>query len=110
MHNVLVKDLSEVYTNVYTNGRSVKNMAKQICSSITKWGNSLGVRIPKTIVEIVGLKENDRLGIKADGINVVLTKIKPDMPKSIDELFAGYKGSTNVEELDWGEPKGDEIW
>ena len=63
-------------------------MAKQICSSITKWGNSLGVRIPKNVVGITGLKENDKLDIKIDGKNIVLSKAEP-MPNSLAELFAG---------------------
>ncbi|MEJ0025378.1 MAG: AbrB/MazE/SpoVT family DNA-binding domain-containing protein [Rhizomicrobium sp.] len=34
---------------------------------IAKWGNSLAVRLPKALVEKLGLKEGDRVEISAGG-------------------------------------------
>jgi antitoxin MazE len=30
---------------------------------ITKWGNSLAVRLPKSVIEVLGLKEGDSIEI-----------------------------------------------
>ena len=30
--------------------------------------------------------------------------------KSIEELFKDYNGNYETSEIDWGEPKGNEIW
>ena len=30
--------------------------------------------------------------------------------QTIDELFDGYDGDYVTEEIDWGEPAGEEIW
>lgn len=33
------------------------------CMQVSKWGNSLGVRLPKTLVEKLGLKAGDELTV-----------------------------------------------
>ena len=43
---------------------------------VSKWGNSLAVRLPKALVEELGLKEGDELNVVAasDGAITVETK------------------------------------
>jgi antitoxin MazE len=43
---------------------------------VSRWGNSLAVRLPKTLVEQLGLKEGDQLSVVAarDGAIEVETK------------------------------------
>jgi antitoxin MazE len=43
---------------------------------VSKWGNSLAVRLPKTLVEELGLKEGDQLNVVAarDGAIEVETR------------------------------------
>ena len=38
---------------------------------IAKWGNSLAVRIPKDVVEALGLKEGDEVELKAGSAGVL---------------------------------------
>lgn len=33
-----------------------------------------------------------------------------ELPKTLDELFAGYTGDYRGEEIDWGNPIGEEVW
>ena len=76
-------------------------------TTISKWGNSLGVRIPKTILNASGIKEMDDVTISVEGNRIIITKA---MPTSIKELFEGYAGTGQQEEIDWGELQGEEIW
>jgi antitoxin MazE len=43
---------------------------------VSKWGNSLAVRLPKTLVDALGLKEGDELNLVAarDGVLEVETE------------------------------------
>ena len=76
-------------------------------AQISKWGNSLAVRIPQSVVKDARLAEGDRvaLDIASDG-SIVL---RPTGRKySLDELLAGIKPGNLHTETDWGPPQGKE--
>jgi len=82
---------------------------------VNKWGNSLGVRFPNEFVAFVGLSEKSFVEIKTnDEQQLVITKIKEEKPRerpTIQELFKLYPAEfIHDEEIDWGEPTGDEVW
>ncbi len=79
--------------------------------AVNKWGNSLGIRLPKYAVETLKIadKEQMELSIQADG-SLLLQKIDKVQPISTASLFEGYTGSYKCEEIDTGEPVGNEIW
>ena len=81
-------------------------------TTIQKWGNSQGVRLPKTILDELFLKENDQVEIigKNDSIIIKKASRKRRAKKSLDELFANYKGKYTCEEWDTGKPVGKEVW
>lgn len=78
-------------------------------TSIQKWGNSQGVRIPKMLLEAVKWSENEEITIKVDDEKLILEKAKKEK-KSIMELFENYDGEYKTNEIDWGEPEGKEVW
>ena len=71
-------------------------------TTIQKWGNSQGVRIPKIILEQIVINVEDG--------KLVMEKAKEHKRKNIKELFEGYKGDYEPIVIDWGETKGEEIW
>ena len=77
-------------------------------STIQKWGNSQGIRIPKVILDSVQWKENEEVAMTAENGEIIIEKAKKR--KTIVELFEGYKGDYQPEEIDWGSPRGDEVW
>lgn len=78
-------------------------------TTIQRWGNSQGIRIPKYILEAVNLKENESIDIVTDEEKIVITK-SVKRRKSIEELFADYHEEYKPIVLDWGKPEGKEIW
>jgi len=78
-------------------------------TTIQKWGNSQGIRLPKIILENVNMKEGESVEIITYDDTIVI-KRAPGNRKTIIELFAGYEGDYIPEEIDWGEPVGGEIW
>ncbi len=78
-------------------------------TTIQKWGNSQGIRIPKALLDTVKWSENEQINIEVDNGKLVMEKVKGKR-KNIKELFADYKGEYEKIEVDWGEPEGEEIW
>ncbi len=79
-------------------------------TTIQKWGNSQGIRIPKMLLDSVNWSENEQITIKVDNGKLIIEKTKDRKRKNIKELFKNYKGNYEPEKIDWGEPKGEEIW
>lgn len=52
---------------------------------IQKWGNSLGVRIPKTVIEKVNLSENSEVEIESKNGTIVIFPAKKEY--SLDSLL-----------------------
>lgn len=77
-------------------------------TSIQKWGNSQGIRIPKILLDTVNWTENEEIIITVEDGKLIIEKT--ENRKNIKELFQDYKGEYKPEEIDWGSPVGDEIW
>ena len=71
-----------------------------------------GVRLPKTILDKLLLRENDIVEIEAENDLIIIKKAtrKRWAKKSLEELFAGYKGKYICEEWKTGKPVGKEVW
>ena len=68
--------------------------------TVTKWGNSLGVRIPKSVVDSLNLKINDELEISADLNSLTLKKVKQDQNRmTLQDFFKNYQPSNKVSNL-----------
>ena len=80
-----------------------------INSSIKKWGNSLAIRIPSSVIQDLALTENSSIQITSNG---VVATIQPNIRKkvSLDELVAAIKPDNIHKEVDWGKPVGKEVW
>lgn len=56
-------------------------------TTLDRWGNSLGIRVPKALAEAVGLQAGDRVDISVERGKVI---IQPARPRYyLDELLAG---------------------
>ena len=51
---------------------------------VAKWGNSLAVRLPAAVVELLQLQDGDEVEIHVDAPRVLTVVKKPD----IEEMFA----------------------
>lgn len=78
-------------------------------TSIQKWGNSQGVRIPKMLLDAVKWSENEKVTITVYDGKLIIEKAKKEK-ESIMELFENYEEEYTPEEVDWGKPDGKEVW
>ena len=76
---------------------------------LSRWGNSLAVRIPSPIAEEAELREGASVDIQAAGDGGLRLTPLRDAP-TIDELVAGITDENRHDEADWGSPIGDEAW
>jgi antitoxin MazE len=75
---------------------------------LVKWGNSHAVRIPKTVLEQVAIREGDELEIRVEEGRIA---IEPATPKlTLASLVARITPRNSHREQDWGEPAGREVW
>ena len=58
---------------------------------VSKWGNSLAVRLPASVVEVLGLKEGDDIEIHVEGTRVFAIKKKPGARELLTRLRK-YRG------------------
>lgn len=80
-------------------------------TTIVKWGNSQGIRLPKILLESVCLSENDMVDVTTENNQIVIKKVEQKKyVQTIQERFEGYKGNDEPIDIDWGEPKGREVW
>lgn len=69
-------------------------------TTIQKWGNSQGVRIPKAILDTVKWNENEQIIILVENDKIVIEKAKDQKRKNINELFENYKEKYEPVEID----------
>ena len=79
-------------------------------TTIVKWGNSQGIRLPKHLLESAEIGEHDSLELIAENHSIIIKKTEPKARKSIQERFEGFTGTYEAEMADWGQPVGKEIW
>jgi antitoxin MazE len=74
---------------------------------VARWGNSLGLRIPKDIAQRVGLREGARVDVEVEGDRIVVSPARPRYV--LAELLKGMTPQAMREAFDWGPDKGREI-
>ena len=76
-------------------------------AQLAKWGNSLAVRIPKSVVEEARMQEGDPILIEVVKGRVELRPAQR-IP-TLEELVAQITPENRYEETDWGRDVGKEI-
>jgi antitoxin MazE len=77
-------------------------------TSVSKWGNSLGIRIPKTVAAAVNVGDGDEVEVSVHEGAIV---IRPTRQRyTIEELVADITPEKRDRETDWGRRVGREMW
>ena len=73
---------------------------------VKRWGNSLAVRIPKDLVQTLGLSDGSRLSLEVKDGELVLRPADLEL-EGLLRAFEAY-GPNPHGETDWGEDVGGE--
>ena len=84
---------------------------------ITKWGNSLALRLPAAYAKQLDLHEGSSVETAIEG-NVLLVKPGKEVPQPLSRaelakavrMLKGERGRKKSLEIDFGPPVGREIW
>lgn len=74
-------------------------------TNISKWGNSLGIRIPHSIIEKIGLSEGESVEITIENNHIVVQKTH-----TLESLIAKITPENIHSEVDTGSSIGRETW
>lgn len=79
-----------------------------IKQKISAWGNSLGIRLPQSLLGQTNFQEGDEVIVTVETGKIVLPKTKPSY--TLEELLDNCSSETQHEKIDWGNSVGEEIW
>jgi antitoxin MazE len=78
---------------------------------VSRWGNSLGVRIPQHLAAQLKLKAGTQVSFEASADSLTIKPAKPPRKKWTEaELLKGVTPEKVPGEVDWGAPVGKEVW
>ena len=76
-------------------------------ATIQKWGNSLGVRIPKVMADDLKLQNGSEVELLEDSDQII---IQPHRKPKLDDLLSAINEDNLHGEVNSGDPAGKEIW
>ena len=78
--------------------------------TLSKWGNSLSVRLPQKLLNQFGLSQDDKFEFSATDEEIILKPVKKQT--AIQKLFEGYDSSQPYpyERVDKGGAIGEELY
>lgn len=77
-------------------------------TKVQKWGNSLGVRIPKPFIEETQISDGYSVNINFDGENIIIKPVKKSY--RLTDLLKGINSKNIHKEIHTGQSVGKEIW
>jgi antitoxin MazE len=77
-------------------------------SKTAKWGNSIGIRIPRSLAKKIGIGVNSAIEIDEADNGVIIRPIDK-MDYSLKDLVRGITPQNLHDEVDFGYPVGKEL-
>ena len=78
-------------------------------TTVQKWGNSLALRIPRSVAQDIHLHQGSVVGVTIIAGKIV---VKPRRQRhyALAQLLRGVTKRNRHGEVDWGGPVGQETW
>ena len=77
-------------------------------SRMSKWGNSLALRIPKMIGSDLNLEDGTEVELSVQDGSIIITPVSSKY--ELEDLIRGITAENRHTETNWGSPRGDEVW
>ena len=78
-------------------------------TQVKKWGNSLALRIPKSLAEQLALKTNTEVEIQVVGDQLMIKPL-PEPELTLEDLLAQITEENLHQEVETGAAVGQEFW
>ena len=73
---------------------------------LSKWGNSLGLRLPKALASQVGVREGQKVNVTVDGDRLIIEPVAQAW--RLEDLLVGMTPKAMAGAFDWGGDRGRE--
>lgn len=73
---------------------------------ISRWGNSLGLRLPRSLARQTGIAEGQSVRVTADGNRLIVEALRPAF--QLEDLLANMTPEKMSAAFDWGADAGRE--
>ena len=77
-------------------------------TQIAKWGNSLGLHLPKSVAQEAHLGEGDNVDVSVANGAIVIRPSRQTY--SLDDLVSRITSKNRHAAIDWGTPTGRGAW
>ena len=77
-------------------------------STLSRWGNSLGLRIPQEAADRLNLKPGARVSVELGADSITIRPVRAVRKWTEADLLKGVKPDMVGGEVDWGTPVGKE--
>lgn len=84
------------------------NIHMNTTTTVQKWGNSLGLRLPKSITERYAIRSGSVLTIIQDKTEIKIRPQREAVP-TLEEMLAAITKKNRHKLIDFGPPVGKEI-
>ncbi|MDB5484032.1 MAG: AbrB/MazE/SpoVT family DNA-binding protein [Caulobacteraceae bacterium] len=74
---------------------------------LSKWGNSLGLRLPRALARQIGVREGQRVDVTTDGTRLIIEPVTRAW--RLEDLLVGMTPEAMHEAFDWGDDRGREV-
>ena len=78
-------------------------------TKLVKWGNSLGLRIPKSFAKEAGVDEGSAVDLSLEGDRLVIQPVRKAKYK-LSNLISEIRDDNLHKEISTGEAVGREVW
>lgn len=85
-------------------------------ATIQKWGNSQGLRLPKKLLDSLGIKESDKVELTLVDDAITIRPVTKEGHKTLEERLTAFYGVSSEElprieneEISWGKALGTEL-
>ena len=78
-------------------------------AQVKKWGNSASVRIPASVMAAARLRVDQMVDIREDNGRIVIEPVSTPI-YDLDALLDAMAPETFPDDVDFGEPVGNEVW
>ena len=111
----LLKTVNILFINGYT-WYILVNRRYKMQTTIVKWGNSQGIRLPKAFLQNINITENELVDVILEKEQIIIKKSNVKIHKTTKERLIDFYGPeykrkhTPQKEIEWGIPVGKEQW
>jgi antitoxin MazE len=82
-------------------------------TEFVRWGNSLALRVPSTFVKELGVSEGKAVEMTVENSALVVRPIRKPRSRRryrLQDLLAGMTKDNMPARIEWGPPRGSEVW